>query len=103
MKLAYIEVWNENKHGYSPNQITNPRGRLLMHHTITYNEILTENIPIQNYQIVNIYNKNEYTFAINCTFYLKLFQRKYRKRFNRYKHTRLLLLRQLYGKFPRIN
>lgn len=58
-----------------------------------------------NYENINIIKRyciNEYTFAINYTFYLKIFQKRYRrwlKRRRKISSLDSLLKRQLYGKF----
>ena len=111
MEIAFSKIWNEKEHGYTEGQDTNPNGHILMINSITYSEYinnfwdLSNNTFIkENFNLINIvkrYNINEYVFAINYTFYLKLFQRKYKKwlkKRRRIGSIKNLLKREIYGR-----
>ena len=75
MILAYTEIWNKFQHGYTEGQIVNPDGHILMMYQIQISEIENDT------DIVKIYHIGEYTFAIKYTYYLRLLQRRFKRRF----------------------
>lgn len=111
MEIAFSKIWNEKDHGYTEGQVTDPHGHILMIDSITNTEYINNFWDLSNnkfikshYNLINIvkrYTINEYTFAINYTFYLKLFQRKYRrwlKKRRKIGSIKNLLKREIYGR-----
>jgi len=111
MEIAFSKIWNEKDHGYTEGQVTDPHGHILLIDSITYSDhinffwdLTNTNFIKFHYNLINIvkrYTINEYTFAINYTFYLKLFQRKYRrwlKKRRKIGSIKNLLKREIYGR-----
>ena len=73
MLLAYTEIWDKNKHGYTVGQEVNPDGHILMMYKVSVSEIEKDT------DIVKLYTIGEYTFAIKYTYYLRILQRKIKK------------------------
>ena len=112
MEIAFTKIWNKSDHGYSDEQETNPNGHILLLDSITntddinkFWDLSNKNFIKDNYNLINIvkrYYINEYTFAINYTFYLKIFQKKYRKWLKKRKalgSLKNILNREIFGRY----
>tara|TARA_Y100000996_G_scaffold330007_2_gene266187 strand:- start:428 stop:763 length:336 start_codon:yes stop_codon:yes gene_type:complete len=111
MELAYTEIWDSDRHGYNRQQTINPDGHILLLENVynindhiyecTYDPLVSHFLK-HNINIVKRYSIGDYTFAIHYTFYLKMFQKKFRKWLQKRRQLssmKSLLNRQIYGKF----
>jgi len=109
MKLAYTEIWSKTLHGYSNNQIVNPEGHILLHTELSFYDFIEDTKDTQNFypsiDLVEEYNIGEYSFAVKKTFYISIFQRKFRKwlkTLEKLKSPKYLNYRRIYGKYPKV-
>ena len=81
MQLAIIERWNPRYHGQTPEQEFFPHGHFLCLYEISIDDFENNEFENREIELVNIYQKGEYCLATANTFWLRILQKKLRKRY----------------------
>ena len=80
MYLAVIEKWDPVFHGQTPEQEFMPNDEYLFHFKISRDEFFSDTFRGKDIQLVEKCWRGEYCLAARFTFWLRLFQRKFRNR-----------------------
>lgn len=81
MQLAIIEAWNATAHGHTPEQEFTPQGHFLCLHELSLEDFENNEFDSRRIDLVKTYQVGEYFLATSKTFWLRVFQKKIRKRY----------------------